>query len=139
MPTPQHEGLLQLFEHWPVLATLCHANQPGGAATGHTAFAAAGPSGPRRPDAPTGVLAGYTFLRYFGVWGGGTIVSRTNIVLDDKLVAEVMRLTNARTKREAVDLALRRLVEQDQLYAALRKLKGRLPWSGDVEAWRRRA
>lgn len=36
---------------------------------------------------------------------------RTNIVLDDKLLGEAMRLAKVRTKREAVDLALRRFVE----------------------------
>lgn len=35
---------------------------------------------------------------------------RTNIVLDDRLIAEAMKLTKARSKREAVDLALRELV-----------------------------
>lgn len=35
---------------------------------------------------------------------------RTNIVLDDRLIREAMRLSNARTKREAVDLALREYV-----------------------------
>ncbi len=35
---------------------------------------------------------------------------RTNIVLDDRLVAEAMKLTKAHSKREAVDLALRELV-----------------------------
>ena len=35
---------------------------------------------------------------------------RTNILLDDKLVAEAMRISRARTKREVVDLALRELV-----------------------------
>jgi len=37
-------------------------------------------------------------------------MSRTTIELDDELVAEVMRRYNLNTKREAVDLALRRLV-----------------------------
>ncbi len=37
---------------------------------------------------------------------------RTNIVLDDRLVAEAMRLTKARSMREAVDLALRELVNR---------------------------
>jgi len=37
---------------------------------------------------------------------------RTNIVLDDRLVKEVMRLSKARTKREAVDLALRDFVSR---------------------------
>jgi Arc/MetJ family transcription regulator len=37
-------------------------------------------------------------------------VGRTNIVVDDKLIERAMRLYGLRTKREAVDLALRRLV-----------------------------
>jgi Arc/MetJ family transcription regulator len=40
-------------------------------------------------------------------------VGRTNIVLDDELVARAMELYGLRTKREAVDYALRRLVEAD--------------------------
>jgi len=36
---------------------------------------------------------------------------RTNIVLDDKLVKEAMKLADVRTMREAVDLALRRFVQ----------------------------
>ncbi len=35
---------------------------------------------------------------------------RTNIVLDDDLVREAMKLANVTTMREAVDLALRRFV-----------------------------
>lgn len=35
---------------------------------------------------------------------------RTNIVLDDRLVREAMRLAKVKTKREAVDIALRRFV-----------------------------
>ncbi len=35
---------------------------------------------------------------------------RTNIELDDRLIAEAMRLTGAGSKRETVDLALRELV-----------------------------
>ncbi len=37
---------------------------------------------------------------------------RTNIVLDDELVAEAMKLTSAKTKREVVDRALRSLVQK---------------------------
>ncbi len=36
-------------------------------------------------------------------------VTRTNIDIDDELIAEVMRRHGLRTKREAVDFALRRL------------------------------
>ena len=37
---------------------------------------------------------------------------RTNIVLNDRLVREVMRLSKVRTKREAVGLALRAFVSR---------------------------
>ena len=41
-------------------------------------------------------------------------IVRTNIVLDDKLVRQAMKLANVRTKREAVDSALRRFVQSVQ-------------------------
>ena len=64
-------------------------------------------------------------------------MGRTNIVLDERLVRQAMQLSGARTKRQAVDLALRELVARRAVYRALRRLKGRLPWEGDVRAWRR--
>jgi len=48
---------------------------------------------------------------------------RTNIVLDDELVSEAMRLTGARTKREVVDRALRELVAHNR-QRELKKLAG---------------
>ena len=38
--------------------------------------------------------------------------TRTNIVLDEELVAEAQRVTGIATKRELVDFALRELVRQ---------------------------
>lgn len=64
-------------------------------------------------------------------------MGRTNIEIDDSLVERAMRLTGARSKREAVDIALRRLVEKGTLYRALRRLRGRLAWEGDVDSSRR--
>jgi Arc/MetJ family transcription regulator len=63
-------------------------------------------------------------------------MGRTNIELDDELIDRAMRLTGARTKREVVDLALRQLVEKGALYRAIRRLRGKLAWQGDVAAWR---
>jgi len=63
-------------------------------------------------------------------------MGRTNIEIDDRLVERAMRLTGARTKREVVDIALRRVVEKGSLYRAVRRLRGRLAWKGDVGAWR---
>jgi Arc/MetJ family transcription regulator len=49
---------------------------------------------------------------------------RTNIVLDDKLVDEAMRVSGLTTKREVVDLALRELVARRRQRQVLR-LAGR--------------
>ena len=63
-------------------------------------------------------------------------MGRTNIDIDDGLVEKAMRLTGAHTKREVVNIALRRLVEKGNLYRAVRRLRGKLAWEGDVDAWR---
>ena len=64
-------------------------------------------------------------------------MGRTNIVLDERLVRQAMQLSGAKTKRQAVDLALRELVARRTVYGALRRLKGKLPWEGDADGWRR--
>ena len=48
---------------------------------------------------------------------------RTNIVLDDELVAEAMKMTGASSKREVVDLALRELLYKRK-QQRLKALKG---------------
>ena len=63
-------------------------------------------------------------------------MGRTNIELDDDLVAEVMRRHGVRTKREAVDLALRRLVGAPLTPVFLDGLRG-LGWEGDLDELRR--
>ena len=60
---------------------------------------------------------------------------RTNIEIDDKLMKEALRLTGARTKREAVEMGLRVLLHLRR-QEELRRLKGRLQWEGDLEAMR---
>jgi Arc/MetJ family transcription regulator len=60
---------------------------------------------------------------------------RTNIVIDDKLMKETLRLTGLKTKREAVELGLRtvvRLRKQEQI----RQFRGKLDWHGDLDAMR---
>lgn len=64
-------------------------------------------------------------------------MGRTNIVIDDELIARVMELTGARSKREVVDIALRRLADQASTFRALREMRGRAPWDGDIDRWRR--
>lgn len=59
-------------------------------------------------------------------------MARTNIDLDDDLVREVMRRYDLSTKKEAVDLALRRLVGVPLTTEFLLGLKG-TGWSGDLD------
>jgi Arc/MetJ family transcription regulator len=62
-------------------------------------------------------------------------MGRTNIDIDDELVAEVMRRYGVRTKREAVDLALRRLAGPPLTQQFLLELEG-VGWSGDLDEMR---
>jgi Arc/MetJ family transcription regulator len=61
---------------------------------------------------------------------------RTNIEIDDKLMAATMRASGARTKREAVETAMRRFVLLEQQKEIL-KLRGKINWVGDLDAMRR--
>jgi Arc/MetJ family transcription regulator len=63
-------------------------------------------------------------------------MARTNIDLDDQLIAEVMRRFGVSTKKEAVDLALRRLVGAPLTSEFLLGLEG-VGWDGDLESLRR--
>ncbi|WP_433275654.1 type II toxin-antitoxin system VapB family antitoxin [Pseudonocardia xinjiangensis] len=62
-------------------------------------------------------------------------MSRTNIDLDDELVAEAMRRYGLRTKKEVVDLALRRLVGPRLSPEFLEGLEG-IGWEGDLDEMR---
>lgn len=62
---------------------------------------------------------------------------RTNIEIDDEVLKEVQALTGARTKREAVDVALRELVARYRRLDLL-KLKGKVRWEGDLDVSRSR-
>ncbi|MBD0024031.1 type II toxin-antitoxin system VapB family antitoxin [Gordonia pseudamarae] len=62
-------------------------------------------------------------------------MTRTNIDLDDDLVAEVIKRFNVSTKKEAVDLALRRLVGVPLTTQFLHELRG-IGWKGDLDELR---
>jgi Arc/MetJ family transcription regulator len=61
---------------------------------------------------------------------------RTNIVIDDRLMKQAMRASGAKTKREAVETALRLVVGLKQ-QERIRRLRGKLKWEGDLSAMRR--
>jgi Arc/MetJ family transcription regulator len=60
---------------------------------------------------------------------------RTNIVIDDKLMKETLRLTGLKTKREAVELGLRTIVRLRK-QQEIRRFRGKLTWQGDLDAMR---
>ena len=61
---------------------------------------------------------------------------RTNIVIDDKLMADALKLTGARTKREAVELGLQTLLKTGR-QTDVKRLRGKIAWQGDLDASRR--
>lgn len=63
---------------------------------------------------------------------------RTNIVIDDRLMADAMKASGSRTKREAVELGLKTLLRLSR-QGAVRKLRGKVDWQGDLDAMRRDA
>jgi len=63
-------------------------------------------------------------------------VSRTNIDIDDALIERVMRRYRVTTKREAVDLALRRAAGEPLSREELLALRG-MGWEGDLDELRR--
>ncbi len=62
---------------------------------------------------------------------------RTNIVIDDKLMADAMKATGLNTKKEAVEQGLKLLVQRNK-QQAIRKLRGKLEWEGDLDEMRGR-
>jgi Arc/MetJ family transcription regulator len=60
---------------------------------------------------------------------------RTNIEIDDELMREAMRRSGARTKRAAVEEGLRLLI-QTRGQASLRRLRGKVAWTGELHTSR---
>ena len=60
---------------------------------------------------------------------------RTNIVIDDELMAEAQRLTGVTTKKQVVEEALRLLIQIYQ-QKEIRQLRGKLTWTGNLDELR---
>lgn len=63
---------------------------------------------------------------------------RTNIVIRDDLMAQALRVTGYKTKREVVEAGLDMLVKmahQQKIHAA----RGKLRWDSDLDSMRRDA
>jgi Arc/MetJ family transcription regulator len=61
---------------------------------------------------------------------------RTNIEIDDTLMANALAATGAKTKREVVERGLRTLLDLKRQADALRSLRGTVAWEGDLETMR---
>ena len=62
-------------------------------------------------------------------------MARTNIDIDEKACAAVMRRYRLKTKREAINFALRALAAEPLSADSARKLRG-TGWTGDLDAMR---
>ncbi|MCF7965290.1 MAG: type II toxin-antitoxin system VapB family antitoxin [Methylobacter tundripaludum] len=60
---------------------------------------------------------------------------RTNIIIDDTLMADVLKATGVKSKREAVELGLKALLMLKQ-QEGIKAFKGKLKWEGDLEQMR---
>ncbi len=60
---------------------------------------------------------------------------RTNIVIDDNLMIDVLQVTGLKTKKEVVELGLKTLLKlkrQDEI----KLFKGKLTWDDDLDRMR---
>lgn len=60
---------------------------------------------------------------------------RTNIVIDDTLMQEVIKITGLKTKKEAVEAGLKLLVQRNK-QQSIRELRGQLKWEGNLDEMR---
>ena len=60
---------------------------------------------------------------------------RTNIVIDDNLMAEAIELSQLKTKKAVVESGLRLLI-QIKKQECIKSLHGNLKWDGDLEKMR---
>jgi Arc/MetJ family transcription regulator len=60
---------------------------------------------------------------------------RTNIIIDDKLMAKAINASGYKTKKETVEEALKLLIAMKN-QAKIRKCRGKLNWEGDLDKMR---
>ena len=60
---------------------------------------------------------------------------RTNIEIDDKLMADVLKATGLKTKKDAVELGLKTLIRLKK-QEKIRAMRGKLTWTGDLDEMR---
>ena len=62
---------------------------------------------------------------------------RTNIVIDDELMASAFKATGLTTKKDVVEQGLMLLVKRNK-QQGIRNLRGKVKWEGDLDEMRGR-
>jgi Arc/MetJ family transcription regulator len=65
--------------------------------------------------------------------GGGNM--RTNIIIDDALMAQALGISGFKTKKETVEEALKLLIKIKK-QSQIRNYRGKLTWEGNLEDMR---
>lgn len=60
---------------------------------------------------------------------------RTNIIIEDSLMADALKASGLKTKKEAVELGLKTLIRLKQ-QEDIKAFKGKLTWEGDLNEQR---
>lgn len=60
---------------------------------------------------------------------------RTNVVIDDDLMEEALKVSHLKTKKDAVEEGLKLLVQRKK-QEQIKNLRGKLRWQGDLEEMR---
>lgn len=63
-------------------------------------------------------------------------VMRTNIEINNKKIAQVMKILGTTTKKDTVDLAFDEIIRMNKQRGML-EMRGKIQWQGDLDAWRR--
>jgi Arc/MetJ family transcription regulator len=63
------------------------------------------------------------------------IIMRTNVVIDDGLMDEALKVSQLKTKKDAVEEGLRLLVQRKK-QENIKNLRGKLHWQGNLEEMR---
>jgi Arc/MetJ family transcription regulator len=64
-----------------------------------------------------------------------TVMKRTNVILDEKLIDDCMKATGIATQKALIDHALRELLRHERQKKIL-ELKGKIHWRGHLDEWR---
>lgn len=60
---------------------------------------------------------------------------RTNVVIDDDLMDEALKVSQLKTKKDAVEEGLKLLVQRKK-QESIKDLRGKLNWKGDLDDMR---